>query len=73
MLQGPFVFDYITWGMKEMGAPPILEPRSYRSIYRFLRRHAATDADVRMVVVTKAGWMTFHLGDEVQEFPMPGK
>ncbi len=72
VLQGPFVFDYITWGMKEMGAPPILEPRSYRSIYHYLRRHAVTDADVRMVV-TKAGGMTFHLGDEVQEFPLPGK
>jgi len=72
VLQGPFVFDYITWGMKDMGAPPILEPRNYRSIYRFLRRHAATDADVRMVM-TKAGWMTFHLGDEIQEFQMPGR
>ena len=72
VLQGPFVFDYIGWGMKDVGAPPILEPRSYRSIYRFLRRHAATDADVRMVV-TKGGWMTFHLGDEVQEIPIPGR
>ena len=72
-LQGPFVFDYITWGMKEVGAPPILEPRNYRSVYRFLRRHAATDADVRMVVVAKAGWMSFYLGDDVQELPMPGR
>jgi hypothetical protein len=73
VLQGPFVFDYITWGMKELGAPPILEPRSYRSIYRFLRRHAANDSDIRMVVVTKAGRMSFYLGDEVQEIPMPDK
>jgi len=71
VLQGPFVFDYITWGMKEMGAPPILEPRSYRSIYGFLRRHAASDADVRMIVTVKVGRISFYLGENVQEIPMP--
>ena len=73
VLQGPFVFDYITWGMKDLGAPPILEPRSYRSIYGFLRRHAANEADVRMVVVLKAGRMSFYLGDNIQEIPIPDK
>jgi hypothetical protein len=73
VLQGPFLFDYVRWGVKDMGAPPIMEPRSYCSIYRFLRRYATNDAEVRMVFLIRAGLMSFHLGDEVQEVPIPGK
>jgi hypothetical protein len=63
VLQGPYVFDYQNWGFQELGTPPIVEPRSYRSIFRYLRTFATNDDELRMLVAPRAGPMVFCQGD----------
>ena len=64
-LQGPYLFDYVSWGMQEVGAPPILERRNYQSIYRYVRHYAVADADVRMTVGLSNNSMVFYQGDKM--------
>lgn len=69
VLQGPFLLDYVNWGMKELGAPPLLEARSFRVLFRFVRSHATNDSEARMLMVTRPGSLTFYQGDEVRVVP----
>ena len=62
-IQGPFVFDFQTWGFRELRAPPLFEPRSYRSIFGFLRRYSKDPDDLRMIVAPRAGPILFYQGD----------
>jgi hypothetical protein len=62
-IQGPYVFDFQTWGFQELHAPPIFEPRSFRSIYRYLRPYSATPSDLRMIIAPRAGSLVFYQGD----------
>jgi hypothetical protein len=61
--EGPFVFDFQTWGFQQLRVPPIFEPRSYRSIFRFLRNWSRDPNDLKMIVAPRAGPMLFYQGD----------
>jgi hypothetical protein len=62
-IQGPYVFDFQTWGYKELRVPPIFEPRSFRSIFKYLRTWSRRPDDLRMIVAPRAGPMVFYEGD----------
>lgn len=62
-VQGPYVFDYQTWSFQELHVPPIFEPRSFRSIFRFLRPYSANQSDLRMIIAPRAGPLVFYQGD----------
>jgi len=62
-LQAPYVFDFQSWGFQELHVPPLFEPRSYRSIYRFLRAYSADPNDLRMIIAPRAGAPIFCQGD----------
>jgi hypothetical protein len=64
-IQGPYVFDFQTWGYQNLRVPPIFEPRSYRSIFRYLRQWSRERGDLRMIVAPRAGPTTFYEGDAV--------
>jgi hypothetical protein len=61
--QGPYVFDFQSWGYQQLRAPPIFEPRNYRSIFKYLRTWARSPADLRMIIAPRAGPMVFYQGD----------
>jgi hypothetical protein len=62
-IQGPYVFDFQTWGYKQLHVPPIFEPRNYRSIYRYLRPYARRPNELRMIIAPRAGAVMFYEGD----------
>jgi hypothetical protein len=62
-VQGPYVFDFQTWGYKQLHVPPIFEPRNYRSIYRYLRPYARRSDELRMIIAPRAGPVMFYEGD----------
>jgi hypothetical protein len=62
-LQGPFVFDFQSWGFKELRVPPILEPRNYQRIFHYLARYSREPEDLRMIVNPRSGPMTFYQGN----------
>jgi hypothetical protein len=62
-IQGPYVFDFLTWGFQELHVPPIVEPRSFRSIFNFLRTYSVDPNDLRMIVGPRAGPTVFYQGD----------
>jgi hypothetical protein len=62
-IQGPYVFDFQTWGYKTMRAPPIFEPRNYRSIFRYLRGWSRAPGDLHMIIAPRAGPIVFYEGD----------
>jgi hypothetical protein len=64
-MQGPYVFDFQAWGYEVMRVPPIFEPRSYRSIFSYLRFWSRKSDDLRMIVAPRAGPMVFYQGDTV--------
>jgi hypothetical protein len=64
-IQGPYIFDFQSWGYQNLRVPPIFEPRNYRSIYRYLRRWSRSRGDLRMIVAPRAGPTTFYEGDSV--------
>lgn len=45
-----YVLDFRNWAEKEMGAPPLPEVRSYRSIAKYLTQWSATPGDIRLVL-----------------------
>jgi hypothetical protein len=59
-VQGPYVFDFQTWGYKQLRVPPIFEPRNYRSIFKYLRTWSRTPDDLRMIIAPRAGPMVFY-------------
>ncbi len=62
-VQGPYVFDFQTWGFQQLHVPPIFEPRSFRSIFNFLRAYTAEPSDLRMIISPRAGPTVFYQGD----------
>jgi len=62
-LQGPFVFDFQAWAFNELRVPPLMEPRNYLRIFKFLRSYSGDPADLRMIVSPRAGGMVFYQGD----------
>jgi hypothetical protein len=54
-LAGLFVFDAQSWAQKEMGVPPIPEPRSFRSIGRYLAPFAEGPLDLQLIIQPRRG------------------
>jgi hypothetical protein len=72
-VQGPYVFDHQTWSMTELGSPLIPEPRSFRAAFRHLRVHATNESEVRMIVASRGGPITFYQGDNSWTLTLPKK
>jgi uncharacterized membrane protein YphA (DoxX/SURF4 family) len=53
--QLPFVFEHPFWGAKELGAPPMPEPRGYAVVFRRIAAYATNAGDCRMIVETRGG------------------
>jgi hypothetical protein len=62
-IQGPYVFDFQAWGVQELHVPPVFEPRSFRSIFNFLRRYSVEPGDLRMIIAPRSGPLIFCQGD----------
>ena len=71
-IQGPCVFDFQTWGFHELHVPPMFEPRSFRSIFKFLRAYSGDPADLRMIIAPRAGPLVLYQGDRQQRL-VPSK
>jgi hypothetical protein len=62
-IQGPYVFDFQTWGFTELHVPPILEPRHYRAIFHHLRAYSKDPNDLRMILSPRFGPIVFYQGE----------
>ena len=62
-IQGPYVFDFQTWGFNELHVPPMFEPRGFRSIFKFLRAYSSDPGDLRMIIAPRAGPLVLYQGD----------
>jgi len=70
-IQGPYVFDFQTWGFHELHVPPLFEPRSFRSIFNFLRAYSADPGDLHMIICPRAGSPVFYQGDRHWRLVLP--
>ena len=64
--QSPYVFDYTSWSMAELGAPGLTEPRAYRSVFRYLNSYVASPNDLHMILVPLRGPVLVCRGDDIQ-------
>jgi hypothetical protein len=55
--QGDLEIHLMAWGLAELGAPPLSEPRGFRAVARYVARFAQTDHDVHLVVAPRLGPM----------------
>jgi hypothetical protein len=62
-IQGPYVFDFQTWGFQELHVPPILEPRNYRALFHHLRAYSKDPNDLRMILSPRYGPVIFYQGE----------
>lgn len=49
------VFDPLAWSLAENGVPPLLEPRGFRAMARYLARFAPGPRDIRLVMAPRPG------------------
>lgn len=54
-LKGLAMFDVQSWAQNETGAPPIPEPRSFRSVGRYLAQFAEGPLDLQLVLQPRRG------------------
>jgi hypothetical protein len=64
--EGPYLFSFIDWFNEELGVPPILEPRSYRFLFGFLRTFSRDSEDLRMLIAPRVGPVLFYRGESFQ-------
>ena len=53
--QTPYLFDYTSWSLAELGAPGLPEPRAYRAIFRHLNGYAGSPNELHMVLAPRCG------------------
>ena len=53
------MFDFLTWGFHELHVPHNSEPRSFRSIFHFLRSFSVDPSVLRMIIGLRAGTPSF--------------
>lgn len=54
-LEGLLIFDLQSWGMAEMGVPPIPEPRGYRVSAKAVAQFADQPTDVQLLITPRHG------------------
>ena len=64
--QSPYLFDYTSWSMAELGAPGLIEARGYRSVFRYLNGYATSPNELHMILVPRWGPMLFCRGDDAR-------
>jgi hypothetical protein len=45
----------MSWGLAELGVPPLGEPRSFRAVARYVAQFAPSDHDVHLIVAPRFG------------------
>ena len=55
----------------EEAPPPLIESRGFRAIYKFVRRYATNEADVRMLMSVGKGNVLFLQGDREALLQLP--
>jgi hypothetical protein len=60
--QGPFLFTYGLWCWQDLGVPFVPEPRTFQSMFLFLRGFSREPGDLRMIVGPRAGPVIFYDG-----------
>ena len=64
--QSPYLFDYTSWSLAELGAPGLTEPRAYRSVFHYLNGHAVSPNDLHMILVPCWGPVLFCRGNDIR-------
>lgn len=67
--QEPFLFDYTSWSMRELGAPGLPEPRGYRAMFRRLNTYAGSPDELHMILSPRRGPVLFCRGDNISPLP----
>ncbi len=49
------IVDILSWGLTELGVPPLGEPRSFRTIARYVARFARSPDEIQIVIVPRFG------------------
>ncbi len=63
--QEPYLFDYTSWSMHELGAPGLPEPRGYLAMFRRLNTYAGSPDELHMILSPRRGPMLFCRGESV--------
>jgi hypothetical protein len=64
--QAPYLFDYTSWSMAELGAPGLTEPRAYRSVFHYLNGYATSPNELHMILMPCWGPVLFCRGEDVR-------
>ena len=49
------VVDVLSWSLAEVGVPPLVEPRSFRALGRYVARYAQSAAEIELVIAPRVG------------------
>lgn len=56
------VVDVLSWSLAEVGVPPLVEPRSFRAIGRYVARYAQSPDEIELVIAPRVGRQTVEDG-----------
>ena len=49
------IVDVLYWSHAEVGVPPLVEPRSFRALGRYVARYAQSPAEIELVIAPRVG------------------
>ena len=49
------VVDVLSWSLAEVGVPPLVEPRSFRALGRYVARYAQSPDEIELVIAPRVG------------------
>lgn len=58
----PRQVDILSWALGEVGVPPLIEPRSFRALGRYVARFARSAGEIRLVIEPRGGETTYQDG-----------
>ncbi len=60
--QGRPIVDVLPWALAEVGVPPLIEPRSFRALGRYIARYAQSPDEIELIIAPRDGATTVENG-----------